>query len=187
MARDVARIQQSIPADRLALQWDVCYEIVGADGGPPLPHDNPLGGSVERIGRLCGLADEGVQLGIHLCYGDPGHKHIVEPDDLGVSVTFANGICAASPHDIDYIHMPVPKGRGDDAYFAPLKNLELTPGTELILGLVHYTGGVEGTRARIAVAEKVAPEFGVATECGFGRRDPETIPDLLRIHAEVAS
>jgi hypothetical protein len=36
------------------------------------------------------------------------------------------------------------------------------------------------------VAEKFAPEFSIATECGFGRRRPETIPELLRIHAEVA-
>jgi len=26
----------------------------------------------------------------------------------------------------------------------------------------------------------------VATECGFGRRDPATIPDLLRLHMAVA-
>jgi hypothetical protein len=185
MARDVARIQAAIPTGRLALQWDVCYEIVGADGGPPLPYDNPIDGSVERIGRLCGLVAEEAELGIHLCYGDPGHKHIVEPGDLAVSVAFANGICAASPRPVDYIHMPVPKGRGDDAYFAPLKGLAMTPGTALFLGLVHYTDGVAGTHARIAVAKKVAPDFGIATECGFGRRDSGTISDLLRIHAGV--
>jgi len=27
----------------------------------------------------------------------------------------------------------------------------------------------------------------VATECGLGRRPPETIPQLLRIHAEVSA
>jgi hypothetical protein len=27
----------------------------------------------------------------------------------------------------------------------------------------------------------------VATECGMGRRPSETIPELLRIHAEVAA
>jgi hypothetical protein len=26
----------------------------------------------------------------------------------------------------------------------------------------------------------------IATECGFGRRRPETIPELLRIHAQAA-
>jgi hypothetical protein len=27
---------------------------------------------------------------------------------------------------------------------------------------------------------------GIATKCGFGRRDPRTIPELLRVHAEAA-
>jgi len=31
-----------------------------------------------------------------------------------------------------------------------------------------------------------AVDFGIGTECGFGRRDASTIPDLLRTHAEVA-
>jgi hypothetical protein len=28
--------------------------------------------------------------------------------------------------------------------------------------------------------------FGVATERGFGRRDPATVPDLLDLHAAAA-
>ena len=42
------------------------------------------------------------------------------------------------------------------------------------------------TKKRIEAAEKYAPEFGISTECGLGRRDPATLPELLRIHAEVA-
>ena len=51
---------------------------------------------------------------------------------------------------------------------------------------MHHTDGVAGTRKRIAAAEKHVRDFSIATECGFGRRRPETIPELLRIHAEVA-
>jgi hypothetical protein len=80
----------------------------------------------------------------------------------------------------------VPRNRDDDAYFEPLRNLKLRPETELCLGLVHYTDGVEGTRRRLATARKYAQGFSVGTECGFGRRDPKTIPELLRIHAQVA-
>ena len=87
---------------------------------------------------------------------------------------------------IQLIHMPVPRDRSDDAYFAPLKDLKLKPGTQLCLGLVHHTDGVAGTRRRIAAAEKFVTDFSIATECGFGRRQPETIPELLRIHAEAA-
>ena len=62
----------------------------------------------------------------------------------------------------------------------------MKPETELCLGLVHHTDGTPGTRKRLATAERYAKRFSVATECGFGRRDPETIPDLLRIHSEIA-
>jgi len=41
---------------------------------------------------LCDHVDDAVELGIHLCYGDTGHRHLVEPSDLGVCVAFANGI-----------------------------------------------------------------------------------------------
>ena len=80
----------------------------------------------------------------------------------------------------------MPKERDDDAYFAPLAGLALKPGCELYLGLVHTTGGIAGTRRRIAAAEKVVQDFGIATECGLARRPPETIPALLRQHAEAA-
>ena len=51
---------------------------------------------------------------------------------------------------------------------------------------MHYSDGVEGTRRRLATAEKYLKNFLISTECGFGRRPPETVPELLRIHAEVA-
>jgi hypothetical protein len=82
--------------------------------------------------------------------------------------------------------MPVPRNRTDGAYFAPLERLALRPETELCLGLVHYTDGIEGAKRRLATARKYVKDFSVATECGFGRRDPRTIPELLRLHAAVA-
>lgn len=186
LAREVETIAGAIPADQLAIQWDVCHEVVGADGGMPLHYDDILAGSIERVSRHLGYIPEGVEAGVHLCYGDPGHKHIVEPADLGTCVAFANGIAAARPRPVDFIHMPVPRDRSDDAYFAPLDGLDLPPETALFLGLVHFTDGVEGTGARLAAAVRHAGGFGIATECGFGRRAPETIPDLLGIHADIA-
>jgi hypothetical protein len=102
-------------------------------------------------------------------------------------VEMANRLTENVRRPIQLIHMPVPRDRTDDQYFAPLKNLRVKPGTELCLGLVHHTDGVAGTRQRLAAAEKVVQDFSIATECGFGRRKPETIPELLRIHAEVAA
>jgi hypothetical protein len=51
---------------------------------------------------------------------------------------------------------------------------------------VHYTDGVDGARGRLAAAKNYVRDFSIATECGFGRRDPATIPALLRLHAEIA-
>jgi hypothetical protein len=82
--------------------------------------------------------------------------------------------------------MPVPINRHDDAYFAPLRELRLQPATGLYLGLIHFTDGVEGSRRRLAAARNVIADFGIATECGFGRRAPETLAQLLKIHAELA-
>jgi hypothetical protein len=83
------------------------------------------------------------------------------------------------------MHMPVPRGRADDAYFAALAGLNMQAETKLILGLVHHTDGAEGGRKRMAAADKYVTDYDIATECGFGRRDAETIPELLQIHQQL--
>jgi hypothetical protein len=53
-------------------------------------------------------------------------------------------------------------------------------------GLVHYTDGVEGARRRINAAEKYLPEFGIAAECGFGRRPShQDAMRLIKLHADI--
>ena len=111
----------------------------------------------------------------------------VEPKDTKLMVDFTNKLVAAIKHPIAWVHMPVPREREDvAAYFAPLKGLKIDPRTELYLELVHRTDGVAGARRRLAAAEEVVTNFGVAAECGFGRRPPETVPDLIELHREVA-
>ena len=51
---------------------------------------------------------------------------------------------------------------------------------------MHQTDGVEGTRRRMAAAERFAKDDMIGTECGFGRRQPGAIPGLLDIHARAA-
>ena len=185
MMGELARIVENIPHRDLALQWDICHEVVAYDGGLRIHVTEPLDYTVDLIARLSDPVPNAVKLGYHLCYGDPGHKHIVEPQDLATSVKFATALCAGVGRRSDFVHMAVPRDRSDEAYFAPLENLEIG-GARLILGLVHHTDGVDGTRERMRAAEKYVGGFGIATECGFGRRDPATIPGLLRIHDAVA-
>jgi hypothetical protein len=57
-------------------------------------------------------------------------------------------------------------------------------GCEPYLDLIH-AGDLQGTKARIEEAQKVAPESGIATECGPGRTPVEHFEDLMAISAEV--
>lgn len=187
MFAELDRITDAIPHDQLAVQWDVAVEF-GLWEGTTFTHATGLKTQIiENLVRLGSRVPEDVELGYHLCYGDAGHKHFMEPKDTTNLVEVANAISAGVKRQINWIHMPVPRNRDDVAYFAPLHNLHLHPETELYLGLVHYTDGVEGTQRRIAAAQKVIVDFGVATECGLGRRRSETIPELLRVHSEVAA
>src|SRR5262249_59474800 len=113
--------------------------------------------------------------------------HFKEPADTRKLVDVANVLAGSLGRPLNWIHLPVPRNGVDEAYYAPLGELRLRAETELYLGLVHHTDGVEGTRRRIDVAGRFASGFGIATECGWGRRAPATIPELLRIHRELST
>ena len=186
MRRELADVLAEVPHDQLAIQWDCCLEIYVWEGVRTLHFADPHQEVLDEMVRLADMVPEPVQLGFHLCYGDFRHKHIVEPTDMANMVQIANAVSSRVSRPINWLHMPVPRDRDDDAYFAPLANLRLDPATELFLGLVHYTDGEEGTRRRMATADRHCAAYGIATECGFGRRDPATIPELMALHVRCA-
>jgi hypothetical protein len=192
LRREIDRIAAAIPHEELAIQFDVASAVFARlQRNEPSGYGRSKAEMQETFSRI--LVDLGnhvprnVDLLYHLCYGDSGHKHVVEPTDMGDMVEFANRVARQIARRIQLIHMPVPRDRADDAYFLPLRDLRLDPETELCLGLVHHTDGIEGTMTRLRAARRHVEKFAIATECGFGRRDPATIPELLRIHREVAS
>ena len=187
MLIELDRITSNIPQDELAIQWDTAIEFAILEGVMPTFLADSKAEILERLMRLGNRVPIPAEMGFHLCYGDAGHKHFKEPEDAGKLVEVANAISAGIRRPINWIHMPVPRNRSDAAYYAPLRNLRLRPETELYLGLVHFTDGVEGTLKRIEAAQQFVADFGVATECGFGRRPAETILNLLRIHSEVST
>ncbi len=179
-------LANAIPADELAIQWDTAVEFSLLEGLLVSYIGDSEAAVIERLVRLGDHVPADVELGYHLCYGDVEHQHFIEPVDMGKLVSIGNGIASGVSRAVNWIHMPVPRDRSDDAYFAPLGGMQLQPSTTCYLGLVHLTDGVDGARRRIAAARRVRPDFGVATECGFGRRPAETIPALLDLHAAVA-
>ena len=189
MLGEVERLAAAIPHVDLAIQWDVCTEMLIWDGrNPHLPRVPDMDAAFSAtFARLCGVVPAGVQLGFHLCYGDLDAEHSVQPTDLGKAVGLANLLLRSAPHRVDWIHMPVPRSREDEAYFAPLRDFKGGADTELYLGLVHATEGAPGTLRRMRAAAKYAPSFGIATECGIARaRTPALVRDIIHVHAEAA-
>jgi ubiquinone/menaquinone biosynthesis C-methylase UbiE len=182
MRAEVERILAAIPADQLAIQWDARYEFAMLEGAIAVWFEDVQAGVVERLLRLGSLVPAGVELGYHLCYGDEESGHFAEPEDAGKLVAVANAL-AALERPLDWIHLPVPEGREDDAYFAPLAELRLPPETELYLGLI----GREGSERRIAAARRHVDGFGIATECGWGRGGAAAVAGLLDRHRELSA
>ncbi len=182
---EVGKIAGAIPPDRLALQWDVCQEVLAWEG---YYETGPVDFRSETLAVLTRIGDavpEPVELGYHLCYGSPADEHCVQPKDMAIMVEMANAVSAGVSRPIEFFHMPVPKDRADDAYFAPLDHLRLPPETALYLGLVHHADA-PGDMARLAAARRHARVAGVATECGMARGDPARLPALLAAHVHAA-
>jgi hypothetical protein len=189
MLREVGRLCAAVPHRDLAIQWDVCVEMVQWDGRLPTtpPFDGMEAVFAAQVARLGKAVPADVELGFHLCYGDLDGKHFVDPIHATKMVEMANLITRHVPRTIDWMHMPAPIDRSDDAFCAPLRELHLGAGTELYLGLVHARDGVEGTRARMTAASRVVERFGIASECGISRgRDPRLALDFIKTYAEAA-
>ena len=185
MRAEVAHILGAVPADQLAIQWDARYEFAMLEGAIAVWFDDVRSGIVERLLRLARMVPAQVELGFHLCYGDDEHGHFAEPADAGKLVGVANALAATLDRPLNWIHMPVPHERDDDAYYAPLADLRLPGETELYLGLLH--AGDDGAPRRIAAAREHVAGFGIATECGWGRGGAAAVTGLLELHRELSA
>jgi hypothetical protein len=191
LMREIDRVAEAIPHDELAIQIDVASAVFarlqrGDQSTYGTSRDEMLASFSRIVVSLANRVPADVDLLFHLCYGDAGHRHVVEPHDMADMVEFTTRALGELQRPLNLVHMPVPRDRRDAAYFEPLRRLALPDETGLCLGLVHYTDGVEGARIRLASARSHVEDFAIATECGFGRRDPATIPELLRIHRAVS-
>ena len=193
LKNDASTLAAQIPPSELAIQWDIAPEIVWLETNgdfPLLPpywdNEDLLEGTIRRAADLGDAVPADVDLGYHLCYGDSGGVHAVEPRDASHLVSVANQLSTHVSRSLQFIQMPVPVDRDDDAYFKPLKELKLRAETELYLGLLHREDMREGAERRIAAARRYVRGFGIATECGMGREERDVILPLMDLHSDVA-
>jgi hypothetical protein len=181
----LGRIVRAIPADDLSIQFDVCQEVLIFENYFPERPSDYKARIFAELGRLGDAVPRGVELGYHLCYGSPADEHLIQPVDMAILVELMNGIGHAVSRPLDFLHVPVPKPRTDPAYVAPLAQWRRRPETQLYIGLLHHDDEA-GNRARIEAARRVVDDFGVASECGWGRGDPARLPGLLAGHRHAA-
>ena len=198
---ELNKILAAIPHDQLSLQWDVVHDLQAFDtaslnaavasGRIPSadlrkPWFTPAKpGIVDRLVRLCDIVPADVELGIHLCYGSYGGRHFIEPESMAAMVELTNAVLGGLQRRLDFVHLPVPIERDDDEYFAALKDVKRPAGLMVYLGLIHEGDGVEGTMRRYETARRHCEDFGVSTECGFGRMSADAVPGIMATHEEV--
>ena len=186
--RDVAAIASAIPHRELAFQWDAAVEVIEVleRHRPELAQVFPAEAVARHLARLCNAIPREAEVGIHLCYGNPNGKHVIEPKDTAVMASFVDMLTPKLERILNWLHVPVPIERDDPAYFAALHAMKLPAGTRLYLGLVHPGDGIEGARRRIAAAKTAVADFGVATECGMRLVPKADLPRVLDLHRQAA-
>ncbi len=137
LLREIDRLAAAIPHGDLAIQFDVASAVFARlQRNEPNAYGRDRDEMLATFGAiLVELANHvpgGIELMFHFCYGDSNHKHVIEPIDMGDMVDVANLLCAEIKRPIDLIHMPVPRDRDDDAYFAPLARLRLQPQNRVV-------------------------------------------------------
>lgn len=180
LVEELKAIVAAIPPDQLALQWDTNFEFGMLEGHVDTWFPDVRAGVLERLLRLSRYVPRDVELGYHLCYGDEGHRHGPAPADARRLVEIANALCGSMSRPLNWLHLPVPRD-ADDAYFVPFGGLRLNPDTELYLGVVHLEDGPDGVERLAAAARRFVPDFGVATECGWGRMGSAAVPALCEL------
>jgi hypothetical protein len=180
LAAELDAIVKHIPAKDLAVQWDMAWEIQAVSGAATTPDEAKIATHTAPVARLSRHLPDGVALGFHFCFGTFGGWPAFAPETLGPTVDLANASIAAAGRRVDWVHIPVLDTTAEK-FYAPLQGLA-TNGADVYLGAIH---SMPSLKARIDVARKFLPTFGLAAYCGFGRTPPAELPQILADHLDA--
>ena len=187
VAREIERLTSEIPAADLAIQWDVCYEVLDLEGVLAWTADGAWERFAGPVARLTPLIPDEVFVGYHLCYGTFPEWPMYEARDMSLLVRMANHAASHSGRAVDWFHLAGPRylRSEDDSFFRPLS--DLSPGdARVYLGIVLPLDGIPGLKRRQATASRYLTDFGVAMYCGFGRQPGTDGMETMREHARAA-
>ncbi|MDQ3734692.1 MAG: hypothetical protein M3400_11995 [Actinomycetota bacterium] len=187
---DLDRLLESLPHEDVAVQWDVAVEFAILEESFEAGAGQSFESIVDRLARCIDRVPADVPAGLHLCYGDYQHQHFKQPESLGMQVRIANEVAARAGRTVNWIAFTVPQNRRDAAFFQPLGFLSLPAETELYLALVPYhpdkqEPGTTEEQIRLIDEHLSDRDWGICTECGMARAEPEEVPVLLDLHREI--
>jgi hypothetical protein len=197
MFADLGRLLAAVPADEVAVQWDVAVEFGTLEEAFAPGGAQAFDAIIAALARCVDQVPAGVPVGLHLCYGDYGHQHFMQPESLALQVRVLNAVTAAAGRPVSFVSFTVPQDQREESYFAPLTGLAADPATELNFALVPYhpakqaPGTTDDQVRLIDAALAVSPggprDWGICTECGMGRVSREDIPALLDLHGQIVA
>ena len=177
---EVDRIADAIPHAELSIQWDCAHDMQAYDGARDTWFSDKQSGIEERLIRIGEHIPADVELGYHFCYGSFGGKHFVEPKDMGAMVRLAQ--CNFGWPATDLLVGFTCRYPWSVAMMLISRRLRICDCSLIVVSisaLSTIADGLAGTLARISAAQRYIADFGIATECGFGRRDPSSIRSCL--------
>jgi hypothetical protein len=186
--RELNRLLVQIPPDDLAIQWDVCYEVLDLEGVIAWMSGDAWERFTRPVGRLTRLIPQETLVGYHLCYGTFPEWPMYEARDMGVVVRMANYAVANSGRRVDWLHLAGPRylRSEDERFYRPLADLD--PGdARVFLGIVLPVDGASGLERRHRTASRFLTDFGLAMYCGFGRQPGQDGMETMREHRRVVT
>jgi hypothetical protein len=213
----VREVQDVVAHDQLTIQWDCVAETAVWEGrGAPPPEFATrefVASSLVDIGQW---VDEDVELGYHLCYGDPKGRNAktvsnmkqsgLDVDEAGITDTrfgrpytpdnmetlagISNAILDGLARPVHYVHVPAVEAAGspvDPERVRPIGDVHLRDETVLFLGVVDVDQGVEAALARVQAISPSVPRFGISTECGIGRVADHEFARAIEVMRQLAT
>jgi hypothetical protein len=184
--REIARLLTEVPGEDLAIQWDVCTEVLDNEDVLPFTGRGAWDRFATAVPRLASLIPDEVLMGYHFCYGTFPEWPMFEARDMDLIVRMANFAVGESGRQVDWLHLAGPRylRSEDERFFAPLANLR-SADARVFLGIVLPIDGVHGTIRRYETASHFLEDFGVAMYCGFGRQPGRDGAETMTDHRET--
>ena len=180
------RAVRAVAGDDVVFQLELPAESVLVSQLPAAARRVAAARLAGGVRALVQCVPAGSRFGVHLCFGDLGHRALVQPEDAAPLVTLANAIGRAWPagRPLDYVHVPLAAGEhppsSDPAFHAPLRGLRLPRGTSVVAGFIHEElDPAQHTRVLALVEGAVGGRVDVAAACGLGRESLETAARVL--------